>query len=128
MALADMDAVLKSEFEKRVGEIRMESLLSTISKTVMQKQLIDIAGVAGGIIGALYQVTTTKADVRSWRTLPKSYNVTRVEITSKPIKITSPEGIVLFEQTLPKEYNSLIYVKSPQIGSEMIQVLIFNKE
>ena len=126
--VANMDIVMKTEFQKRFGGIVLESLLSTVSKTIMQKQLIDGAGVVGGIIGALYQVATTKADVRSWRTLPKSYNVSRVEITSKPIKITSPDGLLLFEQTLPKEYNALIYVKSPQIGNEMIQVLIFNKE
>ena len=49
--VANMDSVMKSEFQKRFGGIMMESLLSTIANKVMQKQLRESIEDAGGSIG-----------------------------------------------------------------------------
>jgi len=122
--VCNMDNVIKTEFKKRFPTIVTEAVFNTVVKTVAQKQLNDASPIAG-IVGALYQGLTNKADVRSWTTLPKNFQSVSVKLDGNPIKIKNNDGKIIKEVLIPSNKNALIYVKSQKVGNERIHEILF---
>ena len=123
--ICNMDNVIKTEFKKRFPAIVTEKIISTITKTVAQKQIQDRAGILGGLATAVYQSITNKADVRSWTALPKNFQSIRVEINSKPIEIKNDRGEIIKSVLIPKGKNAIIYVKSQNLGNNNVHEILF---
>lgn len=125
VSICNMDNVIKTEFKKRFPLIVTEAVLNTVTKTLGQKKLVKEGGLIGGIVGALYQGLTNKADVRSWTALPKNFQSIRVKNTGIPLKIKDNKGKVIKTILLPKNKNAMIYVKSQNLGNNIVHKIIF---
>jgi hypothetical protein len=122
--VCNMDNVIKTEFKKRLPGIVTEAVVGAVAKTVIQKQLSDKnAGL--GLLGAIYQAATNKADVRSWTSLPKNFQSIRVPVNGKPIVIKNNQGKVIKTVKVPKSKNAMIYVKSFVPGNDKVHEMFF---
>ncbi len=101
--IANMDSVIKAEFEKRFSKIAIEATLNLIVKTYSQYEL-NKRGSLGGFAGMLYQSLTNRADIRSWTALPKNFQSLRVELDGTPVIIKDDRGKII--STVQVENNS----------------------
>ena len=123
--VCNMDNVIKTEFKKRFPGVVSEAVLNLVFKTWAQYELQDKGGLVGGLLGAVYQGLTNKADVRSWTALPKSFQSTRIRITGKPIEIKDDKGNIIKTVSIPKGKNAMIYVKSQVHGNSKVHEIVF---
>ncbi|MDR2635681.1 MAG: hypothetical protein LBC08_02500, partial [Campylobacteraceae bacterium] len=114
-AVADIDAIADAEFGKRYLGLAAEAIISAAAKTVIQKQLNDADPILG-FLGFLYQMTTTKADTRSWSALPKRFEAASIPIKDGNITIVDENGVILLREFLQNDKNVIIYLKSSQRG------------
>lgn len=122
--ISDMSRVIKSEFKKKRTQMVMRALTNTISKAILQKQAKDKAGTLGLLGASLYSILTNRADTRMWRVFPNRYEVVRVR--AGEIKITTPNRVILSELTLPKDRDSIVFVKfRDRAKIEYIESIIF---
>ncbi len=75
--VADMDRVILTEFHYSYGDIVTRAVFSTLIKTALQYQLNQQNSYLG-LAAALFQMGTTMADTRTWTSIPKEFQVTRV--------------------------------------------------
>lgn len=123
--VCNMDNVIKTEFKKRFPLIVTESVVSLVFKTVAQHQLKENTGLAGALLGAVYQGLTNKADVRSWTALPKSFQSVRVPLNGKSLEIKDDKGNIIKSVIIPKGKNALVYVKSQVHGNNKVHEIQF---
>ena len=123
--VCNMDNVIKTEFKKRFPLIVSEAVMNLVFKTIAQQQLKKEAGIAGALLGAVYQGLTNKADVRSWTALPKTFQSTRIRLNGEPIKIKDNRGNIIKSINIPKGKNALIYVKSQVQGNDIVHKILF---
>jgi len=124
LLLSDMDKIIKTEFKKRFDMIKMKAITSTIAKTYFQTFLQEKAGALGMFAGAIYQSTTTGADLRMWTTLPKRFMLARVEIKNKPIKIYGDDKLLL-SIPIKKNQNMIIFMKKSTPNTKVINETIY---
>ena len=125
--VADMDSIIKAEFDKRFSQIALEATLNLIAKTYMQYEL-NKSGSLGGIAGMLYQSLTNRTDIRSWTALPKNFQSMRVELTQNPVIIKDDKQNVISTIQVEKGKNVLIYVKSSFRGDVKVHKIIKGKK
>ena len=112
-----MDRVIKTEFASSYSATVQRAILSAatkaaISYTLNEKSSNSDAAVLMKIATAIYTVASTKADTRTWSTLPKEFQLARF---SRPkngkLSIVLPNKIPIKKLNLPDRDNILIYVK-----------------
>ena len=121
--LADMDSVFISEFYKRLPTIIAKEVAKITWQTAAQVALRESTkGTDGALWGeiasytvAAYSVFTAGADTRSWYSLPK--NVQLAKIKKSGDSLTFSIGAQELKVSVPKEGNSLIYVRVPSAGT-----------
>ena len=121
--LADMDSVFISEFYKRLPTIISKEVAKITWQTAAQVALRETtkntdAALWGEIASyavAAYSVTTAGADTRSWYSLPK--NVQLAKIKKSGDNLTFYIGAQELTVSVPKEGNSLIYIRVPSPGT-----------
>lgn len=121
--LADMDSVFISEFYKRLPTIIAKEVAKITWQTAAQVALRETtkdtnAALWGEIASytvAAYSVFTAGADTRSWYSLPK--NVQLAKIKKSGDALTFYIGAQELKVSVPKEGNSLIYVRVPAAGT-----------
>jgi hypothetical protein len=120
--LADMDAMVAADFEKRLPVIVMLEVLSMALKTTATWAASQAAGDSGGLvnlIGIVYQAATTAADLRSWRTLPRNiYAARMVTPDSGMMTIRTGEDRILGDVRLVPQAFNLVVVSLP--GSQAL--------
>ncbi|MBR2864950.1 MAG: hypothetical protein IKC13_01595 [Elusimicrobiaceae bacterium] len=115
--LADVDAMFISEFNKRFPVILSKAIAATTFKAIMQYQIQknDTNGV-GSLIMAIYTIMTNQADLRSWQSLPKNVQVARLEVKDSGKLKLFAKGKEIAKINIPKDKNSLVYVRIPEPG------------
>lgn len=127
--LADMDRVVMTEFKKEYPAILRRAIFSATTKAViqyqMQRQAQENDGKAGlafalaSIATTVYTVASAQADTRTWTTLPKRFDLIRLERPQEgKITIKTSTGVSLPEITLPLTQHTLVYVKMPTAGAK----------
>jgi hypothetical protein len=114
--VANMDRVIQTEFQKDFKGILTRAIISATSKVVAQYALeknSQSSGQALSFLAAVYTAATTAADVRIWTTLPKNFQVARLNIPENRCITISPPGGESFQIEIPACKNSLVYVKIP---------------
>ncbi len=79
--IADMDEIIKEEFNNELPTIITKTLLSSAAKASAQYFAAQAAGDWGllvDIAGGIYQSMMNDADLRTWTTLPKQIKVARI--------------------------------------------------
>lgn len=128
--IADMDSIIQLEFNKKLPVIYTEAMLNMLSKAGLQYALEDnIKDYGGKWLGFLYQIATSDSDIRQWRTLPKNFQIARINQTNQPINIYKPNGSVLTTiAPLATDRDAIIYIKSDTINHVTIHVIQKNSK
>lgn len=125
--VANMDRVIQTEFSKDFKAILTRAIISTTAKAVAQYALDkqgDSRSKLASIVVAVYSFATTAADVRIWTTLPKNFQVARLQIPDdRHIKIEPPGGAA-FEVEIPSCNNALVYIRIPFAHAEPVYDLM----
>ncbi len=124
--VSNMDSVIKAEFEKRFAQIALDATLNLIVKTYTQYEL-NKSGTIGGIVGALYQGLTNRADIRSWTALPKRFQSLRVELNENPVIIKDDRRKIISTLQVETDTDVLIYLKSSSRGNMRVHKIIKGK-
>jgi len=121
--VASMDRVIQTEFKKDYQAIFLRAIVSATSKAVAQYMFQANNQSSGSLLAvgmAIYNFTTTAADVRIWTTLPKEFQIARFTTpTDRKLEIT-PSGATPFSVDIPPCNNSIVYVKIPFKGAKPI--------
>ena len=127
--VSDMDRVIMTEFKKEFPSVLRRAIFSATTKAVvqyeMQRQAQNNDGNAGlafaiaSIATTVYTVASAQADTRTWTTLPKRFDVIRLERPDDgKIAIKTSTGLSLEEIELPLSEYTLVYVKMPTSGAK----------
>ena len=115
--LCSMDRVIKTEFASSYSSTVERAILSAATKAAISYTLNENSGNSDAALlmklaTAIYTVASTKADTRTWSTLPKEFQLARF---SRPmdgkVSIFSPNNTLIKNLTLADRDNILIYVK-----------------
>ncbi|MFQ6342887.1 COG3014 family protein [Campylobacter sp. VTCC 70190] len=111
--VVDLDDIVATEFKINMPAMITKALAQTIAKTTLNLAVANNDSTGGWLTLASSVATaaTNAADVRSWRGLPKSVSVAMVE-NSGNISIKNPQGQEIYQNTLDKNKNALVIVRS----------------
>ena len=138
--LSDMDRVVMTEFKKEYPAIVRRALFSATTKAVIQyqtqRQAQNSDGKAGlafalaAIATTVYTIASTQADTRTWTTLPKRFDLIRLERPAKgKITLKTSTGLSLPEINLPSTQHTLVYVKMATAGAKpSISIIPFGRK
>ncbi len=122
--IADMDRIVKTEFQNKLPFIIMKSVTQAIAKIVIESQMSSRSELLG--IGlSLYNIMTNRADVRSWVSLPKNFQAVRVENTGKGATIKTDGGEVLKHLDVPKDKNIVLFFSSSVPNFYVVHTILF---
>lgn len=115
--LANMDAIVGADYQKRLPIIVAQEILSAALKTTATWAARESAGDAGvyaQMAGIVYQAVTTAADLRTWKTLPKLIFAAGVATpASGTLTVRSRDGRVLAEPTIEPDAFNLVVIVLP---------------
>jgi uncharacterized protein len=74
----NVDEVASENLSDRIAWMATKSAVRATLKYALTKELGDKHGAAGAVLGILFTVFTEHADLRSWQTLPSSWQAARV--------------------------------------------------
>jgi hypothetical protein len=138
--LSDMDRVVMTEFKKEYPAIVRRALFSATTKAVIQYQTQQQAqnhdGNAGlafalaSIATTVYTIASTQAESRSWTTLPKRFDLIRIERPENgKFTIKTSTGLRLPEIDLPLREPTLVYVKIATAGAKpSVSIIPFGRK
>ncbi|HEF8120753.1 TPA: hypothetical protein SBC74_001194 [Campylobacter jejuni] len=109
----DLDNIVATEFKINMPAMIAKALAQTIIKTTLNVALANNDSTGGwlSLATAVATAATNKADVRSWRGLPKSIAIATIENDGN-LEIKDPQGNILFQKSLDKNKNVLVIVRS----------------
>lgn len=115
---ASMDRVVQTQFKKRFPGIVSRAVASAVLKTVAQDQAAK-QNVWAGLAMSIFSMTSTAADVRVWRAMPKYYSVARLPYPSDGrLQIVGESIGPILNTELPDADAILIYVKTPTASAQ----------
>ena len=111
--LSEMDRVVQAEFKAEFPYILGREVTRTVLKTVAQKQLND-ENEKAGFIAAIAQLATTGADLRMWNSLPKNFQLARVDKPKDGNLSISAQGMTtpLNIELDSKAQFSIVYIRA----------------
>lgn len=113
--IASLDAMSKRALRDELPSIILRTSVRAASRAVAQQQLnkevSPWAGLAMGIVGAILE----QADVRTWRTLPESVQIARLNLSKGKKIIGLPNGEQL-EVTISDNYQVIQLI---QVGNKV---------
>ena len=116
--ICDMDAVIGRDFRSELPGMFTRTLASAALKATATKKIGDKTGDIGTVLGTVYQVVSTQADLRTWTSLPKSFAVARVD-TPADRKLTLFVGPQKSEVTVNTGRVNVVYVKGFAHGAPL---------
>ena len=78
VVVEDVGLVAKENLDDRIAWLAAKSAVRAVIKRELSEQLGEQAGTWGWIIGTAFTVLTERADLRSWQTLPDTWQAARV--------------------------------------------------
>ena len=123
--VADMDAILATEFREELPLIVTKTLTSAGLKAAAVYGVRELARRESGTLGSLvnlfgwwYQSLMNEADLRSWRTLPKQWQVARVDTPeSGEITLWRAGREESWKLDLPPGVIHIVFVRLPSRGA-----------
>ena len=138
--LSDMDRVIMTEFKKEYPAIVRRALFSATTKAVIQYQTqrqaqnsdgrTGLAFALASIATTVYTIASTQADTRTWTTLPKRFDLIRLERPENgKFNIKTSTGLTLTEIDLPLREHTLVYVKMATAGAKpSVSIIPFGRK
>ena len=127
--LSNMDRVIMTEFKKEYPSIVRRAIFSATTKAViqyeMQQQSNNNDGKAGvafalaSLATTIYTVASTQADTRTWTTLPKRFDLLRMQRPNDgQLTIKTSTGLALPSIDVGSNKYTLVYIKMPTAGAK----------
>jgi hypothetical protein len=124
-----MDRVVMTEFKKEYPAIVRRALFSATTKAIIQYQTqrqaqendgkSGLAFALASLATTVYTIASTQADTRTWTTLPKRFDLIRLERPENGrFTIKTSTGLSLPEINLPLSEHTLVYVKMSTAGAK----------
>lgn len=122
--LTDMDSVVSGDFNRRLPAIIAVSIASSASKALAtyfaQRAAAEQSSGAGllvSVVGAVYQVGTNNADLRTWLTLPKKVLYARFPAPAEgPVEIELADGQKIGPIEVESKGATIVHVRTPRAG------------
>ena len=122
--LSSMESIVAAEFKQRLPGLTARTLAATVAKGVAQYQMRKQFGDVGLLAGAIYSIVSTRADLRTWQSLPRDFQFARIAHPGTPsLEISNPQGSDRLTVALPAGELLLVYVKAPSGGALRAQVI-----
>lgn len=102
--LACADNMAMAEFDANWGKTMLRTITSTVAKAILTYQLQKEHGTAGLILGSLYSAIMSNADLRSWRTVGKQFQVACADLSlgrDVEVCLADSQGNVIAVRHLP---------------------------
>lgn len=125
MEICSMDTIIKTEFKKEFPFILSQSILNSLTKTLAQYEFQRKSDTLGSFLSIMYQGLTTRADVRIWNNLPKSFESKRIKLEENPILIKDDNENIIELISIPKGKNAIIYIKSEIRGKNTVHSILY---
>ena len=117
--VADMDRIVAREFQSELGAVIAKTIAAAATKAAIAYAASratednDTLNVLVRIGTTVYQYAANRADTRTWRTLPKKFQVARIPTPeNRTIQLSLPNGAMLpAVQLIPGEIN-VVYIRS----------------
>lgn len=110
--VADMDRVILTEFKYSYSDILTRAIFSAMLKTYAQYEAKKESGYLE-LATAVFQLLTTRADVRLWRSMPKDFQIARVLMPSdRKLLLKAGEHDIEIDLNLDTKH-SIVYVRIP---------------
>lgn len=122
--ISNFDDIIATEYKIELPSMVLKSVSQSILK-LLANIYVAKNDATGGYLSlgtAIINNITTRADIRSWRGLPKTASVAMVENKGE-IKISTPSGVVIDEKTDSKK-NILFFVRTFQLGVKPVVIKI----
>lgn len=117
--VANMDAVVRTEFDKAFPGILTRAIISASAKAVAQYAMENNNNNSGAaIFMALYSFATTAADVRIWTMLPKNIQVAQVAMPADRAVTIGGPGMAATTLNIGDCKHAIIYVRMIHGGLE----------
>jgi hypothetical protein len=117
--VADMDGIIAREFQNELGAVIAKTIAAAATKAALAygasraTEGNDIANVLVRIASTAYQYAANQADTRTWRTLPKQFQVARIATPeNRVVQLSLPNGAMLPAINLIPGQINVIYVRS----------------
>ncbi|MCH8474485.1 MAG: hypothetical protein LAT55_04570 [Opitutales bacterium] len=119
--LADMDRIIGTEFERELPLIIAKTLASSGIKAAavytlrraVRSESETMAGLVN-LFGLLYQYSMNRADLRSWTTLPKQWQIARMARPADGVlELIRPEANKTWKLDLPDGVVILVHIQLP---------------
>jgi hypothetical protein len=128
ITVASMDSVVGQSFKNELPTIITKTLVSTTIKAGIaygiNKAVSDqnaIAGIFAKVITGLGQAAMNIADLRTWTTLPKEFQICRIPTpTNQVITLSTPASAQKVEVKVEPNSVNLIYVKAINATNTLI--------
>lgn len=124
--LADMDAIVNRDFNSGFSVILLRSCLSmgvkaTAQYFLMQQIKDDGWRFVANFATSIAQAAMNRADLRTWRTLPKQFQLARVPVRENmQIELAVRETGAKMSVNIPNNQSCIIFVKSMSRQSGLI--------
>ena len=128
--IGDMDRIIRAEFKEEFPYILGKELVRATAKTITQRNL-GKQNPSAGLLMAIYQAATTSADIRSWTSLPKEFQVARIPRPENGVVSLSmpgkPEPLAV-PINKNSQYN-IVYIKAVSTDAQpVIEVISILKQ
>jgi hypothetical protein len=126
--LASMDGVIGNDFKNELPSIITKTIAATVIKAAASyaaneaanKQGGELAGLLSQIGTAVFQIAVNIADLRTWTTLPKEFQVCRIPTPpDRKIDLEAAGTAQKVSVTLEEAVISLVFVKSISASGPM---------
>ena len=126
--LASVDSVIAQDFKNELPTIITKTIAATVAKGAAGYALNEVANQEGGGIAglisqigtAVYQLSVNIADLRTWTTLPKEFQVCRIRTPAdRKVELHAMGSGQQAVVTLDDGLINLIYVRSTSAGGPM---------
>lgn len=121
--LTDMDQVIHQEFNNELPIIITRTIVATVVKAAAAYALNKAseqnvyANIITRVATTAYQIGMNQADLRTWTTLPKQFQVARFPTPEeRTLTLSLPSGVALPPVQLIAGKVNVVYVKSVQTG------------
>lgn len=107
---ASMDRVILTEFKYRYNDIVYRAVFGALIKTYVQYEARRNGGDLYGLATGFLQMALTKADTRTWTSLPKEYQLAKIKMP-KDKKIKLQVGRENIDIDLKDTQNAIVFVR-----------------
>ena len=120
---SDMDKVVLTEFKYKYDDIVYRAVFGALIKTYMQYEIQKRSGALTGMAAGFIQSALTKADTRTWSSLPKEFQLAKIAMP-KDKKLELSVGLEKINIDLKDSKNAIILVKKTTNQAKVSYIVI----